>query len=118
LEKAIAQGTTQLRTHVEVDPRIRMKGFHALRRLQHDFAWAAGLQLCVFPQEGLLNDPGCDELLVEACENGAGSIGGAPYVDSDPHGQIARIFDLAKRYDLDIDFHPRFRSRSILDASR
>jgi cytosine deaminase len=108
LEKAIAQGTTRMRTHVEVDPRIGMKGFHALRRLKHDFAWAVDLELCVFPQEGLLNDPGCDELLVEACENGAGSIGGAPYVDSDPHGQIARIFELAKRYDLDIDFHLDF----------
>jgi len=108
LEKAIAQGTTRMRTHVEVDPRIGMKGFHALRRLQRDFAWAVDLQLCVFPQEGLLNDPGCDELLVEACENGAGAIGGAPYVDGDPHGQIARIFELAKRYDLDIDFHLDF----------
>ncbi|MBC7582318.1 MAG: amidohydrolase family protein, partial [Tardiphaga sp.] len=60
------------------------------------------------PQEGLLNDPGCDELLVEACETGAGSIGGAPYIDSDPNGQIARIFELAKRYNLDIDFHLDF----------
>jgi cytosine deaminase len=108
LEKAIVQGTTRMRTHVEVDPRIGMTGFHALRRLQRDFAWAVDLELCVFPQEGLLNDPGCDALLVEACENGAGSIGGAPYVDSDPHGQIARIFELAGRYDLDIDFHLDF----------
>ena len=71
-------------------------------------AWAVDLELCAFPQEGLLNDPGCDELLVEACERGAGSIGGVPYVDSDPHGQIARIFELAKRYDIDIDFHLDF----------
>jgi len=108
LEKAIVQGTTRMRTHVEVDPRIGLKGFNAVARLKRDFAWAIDLELCVFPQEGLLNDPGCDELLVEACENGAGSIGGVPYIDTDPNGQIARIFELAKRYNLDIDFHLDF----------
>lgn len=108
LEKAIVQGTTRMRTHVEVDPRIGLKGFNAIGRLKRDFAWAIDIELCVFPQEGLLNDPGCDELLVEACENGAGSIGGVPYVDTDPNGQIARIFELAKRYDLDVDFHLDF----------
>ena len=108
LQKAIVQGTTRMRTHVEVDPRIGLKGFHAIAKLKRDFAWAIDLELCVFPQEGLLNDPGCDELLMEACETGAGSIGGAPYIDTDPNGQIARIFELAKRYDLDIDFHLDF----------
>jgi cytosine deaminase len=108
LQKAIVQGTTRMRTHVEVDPRIGLKGFNAVAKLKRDFAWAIDLELCVFPQEGLLNDPGCDELLIEACETGAGSIGGAPYIDSDPNGQIARIFELAKRYDLDIDFHLDF----------
>jgi cytosine deaminase len=108
LEKAIVQGTTRMRTHVEVDPRIGLKGFHAVLRLKRDFAWAVDLEICVFPQEGLLNDPGTEELLVEACENGADLIGGCPYTDSDPHGQIAKIFDLAKRYDFDIDFHLDF----------
>ena len=108
LEKAIVQGTTRMRAHVEVDPRIGLKGFRAISRLKRDFAWAVDIEICVFPQEGLLNDPGCDELLVEACEDGADLIGGCPYTDSDPHGQIARIFDLAKRYDIDIDFHLDF----------
>jgi cytosine deaminase len=108
LEKAIVQGTTRMRAHVEVDPRIGLKGFRAVSQLKRDYAWAVDIQVCVFPQEGLLNDLGCDELLVQACEQGADLIGGCPYTDSDPHGQIARIFDLAKRYDLDIDFHLDF----------
>jgi cytosine deaminase len=108
LEKAIVQGTTRMRAHIEVDPRIGLKGFRAVSRLKRDFAWAIDIEVCVFPQEGLLNDPGCDELLVEACDGGADLIGGCPYTDSDPHGQIARIFDLAKRYDIDIDFHLDF----------
>jgi cytosine deaminase len=108
LEKAIVQGTTRMRTHVEVDPRIGLKSFRAISQLKRDYAWAIDVEICVFPQEGLNNDPGTFELLVEACENGADLIGGCPYTDSDPHRQIARIFDLARRFGVDIDFHLDF----------
>jgi cytosine deaminase len=108
LEKAIVQGTTRMRTHVEVDPRIGLKGFRAISALKRDYTWAIDVEICVFPQEGLNNDPGTFELLVEACGGGADLIGGCPYTDSDPHRQIARIFELAKRFDVDIDFHLDF----------
>ncbi len=108
LEKAIVQGTTRMRTHLEVDPRVGLRGFHALRRLARDYAWAIDLELCAFPQEGLTNDPGAEELLVEACAQGADVIGGCPYTDSDPAAQIARIFAIARQFDLDIDFHLDF----------
>jgi cytosine/creatinine deaminase len=108
LQKSIVQGTMRMRTHVEVDPRVGLKGFHAIRRLKQAYAWAVDIEICVFPQEGLLNDPGTEELLIEACEQGADVIGGCPYTDSDPHGQIARIFAIARRFDRDIDFHLDF----------
>jgi cytosine deaminase len=108
LEKAILQGTMRMRTHVEVDPRVGLRGFHAIRRLKRDYAWAIDVEICVFPQEGLLNDPGTEELLIDACEQGADLIGGCPYTDTDPHGQIARIFAIARKFDCDIDFHLDF----------
>ena len=108
LEKAIIQGTTRMRTHVETDPRVGLNGFHAIRTLKRDYAWALDLQICVFPQEGLTNDLGTEELLVEACEQGADVIGGCPYTDTDPAAQTKRIFDIARRFDLDVDFHLDF----------
>ena len=114
LEKAILHGTTRMRTHVEVDPRIGLRSFAAIRRLKRDYAWAIDLEICVFPQEGMNNDPGTEELLIEACKLGADLIGGCPYTDSDPHGQIARIFGIAREFDLDVDFHLDFD----LDPSR
>jgi cytosine/creatinine deaminase len=108
LEKAILQGTTAMRTHVEVDARIGLASFNAIKKLRAEYAWAIDLELCVFPQEGLINDPGTEEMLVAACERGADLIGGCPYADSDRARHIARIFALARRYDLDIDFHLDF----------
>jgi cytosine/creatinine deaminase len=108
IERAIVHGTTRMRTHVEIDPRIGLRSFAAIKALKRDYAWAIDLSLCVFPQEGLTNDPGADELLVEALRDGADVIGGCPYTDTDPHAQIKRIFDLAQEFDLDVDFHLDF----------
>ena len=97
-----------MRTHVEVDPRIGLTSVRALLQLKRDYADIIDLQLCAFPQEGLLDDPGCEAVLVEALEAGCDLVGGAPYIDRDSHGQIARIFALARRFDIDIDFHLDF----------
>ncbi|SIS58917.1 cytosine deaminase [Roseivivax lentus] len=108
LDKAIGQGTTLIRTHVEIDPAVGLAGFDAVRRLKADYAWGVDLQICVFPQEGLLNYPGTEELLRQALDQGADLLGGCPYTDSDPEGQIERLFAMAREYDVDLDFHLDF----------
>jgi cytosine deaminase len=108
LEKAILQGTTHMRTHLEVDPGVRLRSLDGVWPLIDEYAWAIDLQICVFPQEGLLNNPGTDELLVAALERGCRAIGGAPYVDTDSKGQIDRIFELARQFDVDVDLHLDF----------
>ncbi len=105
LERGIGWGTMRMRTHVEVDPGIGMRGFEGVQQLQRDYAWAVDLQICVFPQEGLLNNPGTDALLVEGLRRGAQVIGAVPYCDTDPRGQIDRVFELAREWDVDIDMH-------------
>lgn len=108
LEQAIVQGTMHMRTHVELDPQIGLTGFNAIRRLQADYAWAITLELCVFPQEGLLDNPGTEALLCAALEQGAEVLGGCPYMDRDPAAQIRRLFELAVHYDRDLDLHLDF----------
>jgi cytosine/creatinine deaminase len=108
LERAIVQGTTRMRTHVEIDPRIGLRGFEAVKALRRDYAWAIDLSLCVFPQEGLTNDPGTEDLLIAALGDGGDLIGGCPYMDTDPHAHIEKLFDLAQRFDVDIDLHLDF----------
>src|SRR5262249_23604927 len=78
LEKCIAHGTMLMRTHVEIDPGIGLKGFHAIKQLAHDYAWAIDIEICAFPQEGLINNPGTDVLLAECLKNGARAIGAVP----------------------------------------
>ena len=108
IERAIVHGTTRMRTHVEIDPRIGLRGFEAIKALKRDYAWAIDLSICVFPQEGLTNDPGAEELLIAALRDGGEAIGGCPYMDTDPNAHLEKIFDLAQEFDVDIDLHLDF----------
>jgi cytosine deaminase len=105
LSECILNGATRMRTQVELDPAIGMRGFDGVQSLIADYRWAVDIEICVFPQDGLTNYPGTEELLVEGLRRGAKAIGGAPRYDSDPAGQIRRIFELAREYDVDIDMH-------------
>ena len=105
LERSILNGITHMRTHVEVDPNVGLRGFEALRQLAVDYAWGVDLELCVFAQEGWTNAPETDRNVVTALERGATVVGGAPAYDPDRAGQIRRIFELGRAYDRDIDIH-------------
>jgi cytosine deaminase len=105
LEECIKFGATRMRPHVELDGGVELRTFEAVAALKRDYQWAIDIELCVFPQEGLTNNPRADELLVEALRRGARVIGAAPNFDPDHAGQIHRVFDLAREYDVDIDMH-------------
>ena len=108
LEKAILHGTTHMRTHLEVDPVVGLRSLDGVLPLIKDYAWALDLEICVFPQEGLLNNPGTDELMVEGLRRGCRVVGAAPYTDTNPPGQIDRVFEMAREFDVNIDMHLDF----------
>jgi cytosine/creatinine deaminase len=105
LEQCILHGVTHMRTQVEVDPNVGLLGFEVVEQLRRDYAWAIDIQACVFLQEGWTGVPGADENLVGCLERGAPVIGGGIRYDRDGPGQIRRVFELAQRYDIDVDFH-------------
>ena len=105
LDKAIGHGTMRVRTHVEVDPGIALRGFDGVKRAAAACRFAIDVEICVFPQEGLTNNPGTEELMRQALGAGATVVGAAPYTDADPHAQIERVFEIARDFDADIDMH-------------
>lgn len=108
LEQAIAFGVTAMRSHVEVDPILGLTSLEALLPLKHDYSWGLTLQLAIFAQEGITNQPGTEALLYEAMAMGGDVIGSAPYVDPDPRRNIDIVFDIAQSCDCDVDFHLDF----------
>lgn len=104
---AIATGTTHIRTHVDIDTEIGLKGFEGVRRTQAELADALTMQLVAFPQSGMLVRPGTVDLLEDALRNGAEVMGGLDpsTIDRDPVRHLDTVFGLAEKYDVDVDIH-------------
>jgi cytosine deaminase len=105
LRECLVNGTTRVRTQLEIDPAVGLRSFEAVAKLAADYRWAVDIEICVFPQDGMTNYLGTEELLVAALKRGAPVLGGAPRYDSDPKAQIDRLFALALEYDVDLDLH-------------
>ena len=108
IENAIAFGVTAIRSHIEVDPILQLTSIEALLPIQQEYAQRLTLQLAIFAQEGITNQPGTEALLRQALSLGGDVLGSAPYTDSDPEQNIKIVFDLAEAFDCDVDFHLDF----------
>jgi len=85
-----------------------MRSFEAIKRVREDYVFAIDIQICAFAQEGLTQEPETEAMLDEALGSGADLIGGCPYTDADPTEHVRRIFALARKHDVDVDFHLDF----------
>jgi cytosine/adenosine deaminase-related metal-dependent hydrolase len=105
--QAIANGTTHIRTHVDVDPEVGLAGLEGLVATRQALADAVTMQIVAFPQSGVTLRPGTLELLEEAVKQGADLVGGLDpaAIDGDPQGQLDGIFAIAERHRAGVDIH-------------
>lgn len=105
--KAIATGTTHIRTHVDIDTEIGLAGFEGVRQTQDELKDALTIQIVAFPQSGMLVRPGTVALLEQALKDGADVMGGLDpsTIDRDPVKHLDTVFGLATKYDVDVDIH-------------
>ncbi|QHG65532.1 amidohydrolase family protein [Pseudomonas putida] len=108
LRALVQAGSTHVRAHAEFDPVQGFTGLDVVLELREKFRDIIDIQVVAFPQEGILKLPGMKAMMVEAMEKGANVVGGIPYNDVSPFDHIDFVFDLAKRYGKDIDFHQDF----------
>ena len=123
IEWAVMNGTTALRTHVDVDTIVKLKAVKGLLEVREMYKDLVDLQIVAFPQEGIIQDPGTEKLMEQAMELGCDVVGGMPYNERTPdewRKHIDVAFRIAKDFDADIDMHvdetddPGARSLAIL----
>lgn len=108
MEMAISNGTLKMRTNVDVDTIGGLTPLKGVLAAREEIGDRMDLQIVAFPQEGIVRDPGTEELMRDAMENGADLVGGMPHhekshEDAEEHVDIA--FDIAKEFGVDIDMH-------------
>ena len=106
-EAHLANGTTRLRSHVDVDEESRLTHVDALLGLREAMRGRMDIQLVAFPQSGILRTPGVEEWLDEALRLGCDALGGLDpsLIDRDPVRHLDIVFKLAERHGKPVDIH-------------
>jgi|TARA_B100000315_G_scaffold256270_1_gene301790 cytosine deaminase len=105
LEDSMRLGCTTIRAFADVGTVGGLTGAKALMELRDIYRGLIDLQVCAFPQEGLIRDPGTEELLAEAMNLGCDLVGGFPWFEYTPEYEnqhINTIFQIARKFDSDI----------------
>jgi cytosine deaminase len=108
IESSVLTGTTRLRSHVDVDTIGGLVPLEGVLAAARDCERIAEVRTIAFPQEGILRDPGADDLMVAAMVAGADVVGGMPHWEhgeDDQREHVRFCFELARRFDADVDMH-------------
>jgi cytosine deaminase len=108
IESSVLSGTTRIRSHVDVDTIGGLVPLAGVIAAARDCANIAEVKTIAFPQEGIMRDPGADELMLAAMDAGADIVGGMPHwerTERDQREHVRVCFDLAERFDADVDMH-------------
>lgn len=98
VQEAVRHGVRHMLAFADVDTRAGLHGVKPLLRLREEFRGVVDLQVVAFPQDGLLRDPGAEELVREAVELGADVVGGIPWIehsDEDAREHVRRMCAIA-----------------------
>jgi cytosine/creatinine deaminase len=112
LRCAYAHGVSAIRTHIDTYPETRERNWQAIREMREEWRGKIDLQAVSLCPVGLLQDEFGDRV-AETVAKSKGLLGGVTRSAVGDHGAtldnidalLDRLFDLAKRHDLDVDLH-------------
>lgn len=106
VELMLKQGTTKIRTHVDVDPEIGLKHLEAVVGLREQLKDLMEIEIVAFPQQGLLRSNSVG-IMKEALRNGADLVGGVDPagLDRRVESSLEAMFELSAEFDAGVDLH-------------
>jgi cytosine deaminase len=108
IHEEVRFGTGHIRTHVDVATGADLRLAEGVLAAREACKGLADIQVAVFPQDGILRDPGAYEHMRAGLEMGCDLVGGIPHIErtgDDSKRHIEKLFELAVEFDADIDCH-------------
>ena len=102
---AMFNGVSHIRAFIDVDSKAQLKAIKAAIRARDKWRGRVDLQVIAFPQDGLIREPGTEELLHECMALGADMVGGIPWIeftDEDMRRHVDIAMDIAVKHDKDV----------------
>lgn len=107
LQLAARNGNTHIRAFADVDNKAKLIGVKALLAAKEEFAGVVDLQVVAFPQDGVVREPGAEELVRQAMELGVDVVGGIPWIEfteADAQYHVDAMFAIADEFDKPVSF--------------
>ncbi|WP_198371518.1 amidohydrolase family protein [Roseomonas rosulenta] len=103
----LTQGTTRVRSHVDVDTSGGTRHVERVLATREAMRGAQEIQVVAFPQSGILGRQGTESLLDAALAMGADIVGGLDpcAIERDPVRHLNIVFGLAERHRKPVDIH-------------
>lgn len=98
-------GVTHIRAFADVDTTANLVAVEALIKAREEFTGVVALQVVAFPQEGIIREPGAEDLLRESMRIGADIVGGIPWIEfteTEILKHVKCVFEIAEEYDAPI----------------
>ncbi|MBU2567697.1 MAG: amidohydrolase family protein, partial [Elusimicrobia bacterium] len=105
VELAARYGNLHIRAFVDVDTKARLEGIKAVLKAREEYKGIVNIQVVAFPQDGVVRDPGAEQLIVRAMDMGADVVGGIPwieYTEEDERIHIQKMVAIARKYKKDV----------------
>ena len=102
LAMAAYYGNTHIRALADVDSKAGTRGVEVLVALRDEFAGLVDVQVVAFAQDGIIREPGTEDLLRRSMEIGADVVGGIPWIEfteTDMADHVRIVFDIAVEHD-------------------
>ena len=121
--EAAIYGNLHIRAFADVDSKAKLEGIKALIRAREEFKGIVNLQVVAFAQDGVVREPGTEELMRQAMDLGADVVGGIPWIEytqADIEEHIRFCYQLAEEYDKPVSMliddagDPTFRSLEVM----
>ncbi|GKU85079.1 amidohydrolase [Niallia sp. NCCP-28] len=106
LQHFLANGTTRVRTHCNIEPVSQLENLAITRQVLTEFSGGIAGEIVAFPQHGLLRS-NSEKLMREAMRSGATIVGGVDpgTFDGNIENSLYTTMDIAVEADADIDIH-------------
>ncbi|WP_163100568.1 amidohydrolase [Peribacillus alkalitolerans] len=106
IDQLLSNGSTHIRTHVNIDPYIGLKNLEGVREALEQYSDKLTYEIVAFPQHGLLRDD-MGTLMKEAMRSGAHIVGGLDPagIDKNIEKSLYEVLNLATEFDAGIDIH-------------
>ena len=105
LLSGVKHGVRLVQAFADVDTAAGLAGVRGALRARDELADLITARVVAFPQDGLLRDPGAEDLVRQAVELGADVVGGIPWIEgseADQREHVQRMVRVAAEHDLPV----------------